>query len=162
MNRKSILSVSILVASTLFAPAFAQEGATTAAPTAAAPATAPVAVAPATGTIQVAGEPTQVPGNMASPSQATPGWVNFALIGGIILFMWLFVFRPQSKRAKEQKEFLSALAPGNEVITAGGVVGTIVEVKDNIVSLNVGSTQLRVLKSSISGKLDGAAPAAQK
>ncbi|APJ05094.1 preprotein translocase subunit YajC [Silvanigrella aquatica] len=80
--------------------------------------------------------------------------MNFALMGGIILFMWLFVFRPQSKRAKEQKEFLSSLTPGIEVITAGGIIGTIVEVKENIVSINVGGSTMRVVKSSISGRLD--------
>ena len=99
--------------------------------------------------------PVQVAGNASS--QAAPGapaWINFVLIGGIIVFMWLFVFRPQSKRAKEQKEFLSSLAPGLEVITSGGVIGTITEVKDNIVSLNVGSSTIKVLKSAISGKLN--------
>jgi preprotein translocase subunit YajC len=97
--------------------------------------------------------PQQVAGSAAQPQAGGPAWINFALIGGIILFMWLFVFRPQSKRAKEQKEFLSSLAPGVEVITSGGVIGTVVEVQDSIVSLNVGNSTIRVLKSSISGKL---------
>ena len=97
-------------------------------------------------------EPQQVAGN-ASQSTGAPAWINFALIAGIILFMWLFVFRPQSKRAKEQKEFLSSLTPGIEVITSGGIIGTIVDVKDNIVSLNIGNSTIRVLKNSISGKL---------
>ncbi len=109
--------------------------------------------------------PQQVPAGTASgaaPSGAS-SWINFALMGGIILFMWLFVFRPQSKRAKEQKEFLSSLTPGIEVITAGGIIGTIVEVKENIVSLNVGSSTVRVVKSSISGRLDSSSsiPAAK-
>jgi len=96
--------------------------------------------------------PQQVAGN-AGQGAAAPAWINFALIGGIMIFMWLFVFRPQSKRAKEQKEFLASLAPGVEVITAGGLIGTVVEVQDTIVSLNVGNGNIRVLKSSISGKL---------
>lgn len=109
--------------------------------------------------------PQQVPAGTAAgaaPSGA-PAWINFALMGGIILFMWLFVFRPQSKRAKEQKEFLSSLTPGIEVITAGGIIGTIVEVKENIVSLNVGNSTVRVVKSSISGRLDSSSsiPAAK-
>lgn len=100
--------------------------------------------------------PQQVPAGAASASApaGAPAWINFALMGGIILFMWLFVFRPQSKRAKEQKEFLSSLTPGIEVITAGGIIGVIVEVKENIVSLNVGNSTVRVVKSSISGRLD--------
>lgn len=55
---------------------------------------------------QAATTPQQVPaGATAAAAQPSggPAWINFALMGGIILFMWLFVFRPQSKRAKEQK-----------------------------------------------------------
>ena len=101
--------------------------------------------------------PQQVAGNLSTQPAGAPPWVNFVLIGGIIIFMWLFVFRPQSKRAKEQKEFLSALNPGLEVITSGGIIGTITEVKENIVSLNVGqNSTVRVLKSAISGKLNAA------
>lgn len=105
-----------------------------------------------------AATPQQVPASAAQPAGPSP-WINVALIGGMILFMWLFVFRPQSKRAKEQREFLSSLTPGYEVITSGGIIGTIVEVKENIVSLNIGSSTVRVLKSSISGKLDQASNA---
>lgn len=102
--------------------------------------------------------PLQVPGSASPQAPAgAPPWLNFVLIGGIIIFMWLFVFRPQSKRAKEQKEFLSSLAPGLEVVTSGGVIGTITEVSDNIVSLNVGTSTMKVLKSAISGKLNATA-----
>ena len=98
----------------------------------------------------------QVPGTTPNAPQGAPGWVNFALIAGIILFMWLFVFRPQSKRAKEHKNFLASLAVGTEVITSGGIIGIIEDVKENVVSLKIGSNStIRVLKSSISGKMDG-------
>lgn len=101
--------------------------------------------------------PQQVAGNSASQPAGAPAWINFVLIGGIIVFMWLFVFRPQSKRAKEQKDFLASLTPGIEVITSGGLIGTITEVQDSIVSINVGNSTVRVLKSSISGKLNSVA-----
>lgn len=101
--------------------------------------------------------PQQVAGAVAGQPQA-PAWINFVLIGGIVLFMWLFVIRPQSKRAKEQKQFLDSLKPGIEVVTSGGLIGTIAEVKENIVSLNVGNNStIRVLKSSISGNIASAA-----
>jgi preprotein translocase subunit YajC len=106
---------------------------------------------------QVATNVQQVPAAAAAAAApaAGPAWVNFALMGGIFLFLWLFVLRPQSKRAKEQKEFLSSLTPGVEVITAGGIIGTVVEVKENIVSLNLGNAStVRIVKSSISGRLD--------
>lgn len=97
--------------------------------------------------------PQQVPAGAAAP-QGGPIWINFVLIGGVVLFMWLFIIRPQSKRAKEQKEFLSSLTPGLEVFTSGGIIGTIVEVKDNIIALNIGNSTVRVLRTSISGKLN--------
>ncbi len=97
--------------------------------------------------------PVQVAGNTAGQTGA-PVWINYILIGGIMVFMYFFVFRPQSKKAKEQKEFINSLTPGIEVITAGGMIGTIVEVQDTIVSLNVGNGTIKVLKSSISGKLN--------
>ena len=100
--------------------------------------------------------PEQVAGNVSNAPQGAPQWTSFLFIGGIILFMWLFVFRPQAKRAKEQREFLAALKPDMEVYTAGGMIGTITEVKDNIVVLNIGTSNIKVLKSSISGKLDKA------
>ncbi len=105
--------------------------------------------------------PQQVAGAVAAQPQA-PAWINFVLIGGIVVFMWLFVIRPQSKRAKEQKLFLDSLKPGVEVVTNGGIIGTISEVKENIVSLNVGNNSyIRVLKSAITGNM-AAAQTAQK
>jgi preprotein translocase subunit YajC len=90
----------------------------------------------------------------AAQPQAVPGWTNFIFIAAIILFMWLFVFRPQAKRAKEQRNFLAALKPEMEVYTSGGLIGTIVEVKESIVVLNIGTSNIKVLKSSIAGKLE--------
>lgn len=86
-----------------------------------------------------------------------PVWINFVFIGGIILFMWLFVIRPQSKRAKEHRSFLSALTPGMEVVTSGGMVGKITETTDTLVTLDVGCGKIKFLKSSISSKLDSSA-----
>jgi len=106
---------------------------------------------------EVAGNaaPEQVAGNVAGNApQAAPQWTSFLFIGGIILFMWLFVFRPQAKRAKEQRNFLASLKTDMEVYTSGGLIGSITEVKDNIVVLNIGNSNIKVLKSSIAGNLD--------
>ncbi len=104
------------------------------------------------------GNGVQVPASSGSSTQqgsaSAPAWINLVLIGGIILFMWLFVIRPQSKKTKEQKQFVDSLQSGMEVITSGGMIGTIIEVKDAIVTLNLGNTQVKILKSSISGKTE--------
>ena len=58
----------------------------------------------------------------------------------LVIFVVVFYFlliRPQQKRAKEHQAMLSKLASGDEVVTAGGIVGKIREINDNFVSLEV-------------------------
>ena len=81
------------------------------------------------------------------------GYMNFILIGAMFFFMWLFIIRPQAKRQKEHKLFLEKLATGQEVVTSGGLIGKITLVQDTVVTLDLGSSSVRVLKSAISGEL---------
>ena len=72
------------------------------------------------------------------------------MIIAMFAIMWLFMIRPQRKQQKELEQFRSSLQKGDKVITAGGIYGTIDEVKDRYVVLKVdGETKLRVDKSSI-------------
>ena len=45
-----------------------------------------------------------------------------------LLFFYFFILRPQSKRAKEQKNLMSSLGKGDEVLTSGGLVGKIAKI----------------------------------
>jgi preprotein translocase subunit YajC len=81
------------------------------------------------------------------------GYLNFLLLGGMFFFMWLFIIRPQAKRQKEHKQFLDKLANGQEVVTSGGLIGKITSVQDTVVTLDIGASSVRVLKSAISGEL---------
>jgi preprotein translocase subunit YajC len=90
----------------------------------------------------------------AQAPQTAPGWVNLALIGGMILFMWLFIIRPQAKRQKEHRTFVESLTPGKEVITQAGLIGKIVSVSDAIANIDFGQGPVRVLKSSIASELN--------
>lgn len=54
----------------------------------------------------------------------------------IVVFYFLLI-RPQSKRAKEQRSMIEKIGVGEEVMTAGGIVGKIVRLKDNYVVLKV-------------------------
>ncbi len=72
------------------------------------------------------------------------------MIIAMFAIMWLFMIRPQRKQQKELEQFRNALQKGDKVITAGGIYGTVDEVKDRYVVLKVdGETKLRVDKSSI-------------
>ncbi len=57
----------------------------------------------------------------------------------ILMFVILYflMIRPQMKRQKEHRNMVAALAKGDEVITAGGIVGRVVDVKDNYVNLEI-------------------------
>lgn len=57
-----------------------------------------------------------------------------ALLFGVMYFMMI---RPQQKRRKEAEAMQSALAPGDEVVTIGGLYGTVTRVDDDTVSLEV-------------------------
>jgi preprotein translocase subunit YajC len=70
----------------------------------------------------------------------------------ILMFvaMYFLMIRPQQKRAKEQKAMMEALAKGDEVVTAGGVLGRISKVTDLYITLEVASgAELLVQKNSI-------------
>jgi protein translocase subunit yajC len=64
------------------------------------------------------------------------------------------IWRPQSKRAKEQKNLLSNLQKGDEVVTNGGIAGKIVKVSDDFVVLEVSDTvELKFQKGAIAATL---------
>ena len=89
----------------------------------------------------------------AAPAAAPAGGQGAFWIMIIAMFaiMWLFMIRPQRKQQKELEQFRSSLQKGDKVVTAGGIYGTIDEVKERYVILKVdGETKLRVDKSSIS------------
>lgn len=70
----------------------------------------------------------------------------------ILMFvvMYFLMIRPQQKRAKEQKSMIDALAKGDEVVTAGGVLGRVSKVADSYVTLELAQGEVVVQKSAIS------------
>jgi preprotein translocase subunit YajC len=67
-----------------------------------------------------------------------------------ILFFYFAIWRPQNKRAKEQQNLLNSLAKGDEVLTAGGVLGRINKVSGQYVVLSIANNiDVLVQKSSV-------------
>jgi preprotein translocase subunit YajC len=60
--------------------------------------------------------------------------IMIMLMFGVLYFLMI---RPQMKRAKEHKSMLDALQKGDEVVTAGGVLGRITKIGDNYVSVEI-------------------------
>src|SRR5258708_1285831 len=66
------------------------------------------------------------------------GGISFPILFAIFfIFIYFAIWRPQNKRAKEQKALLSSLAKGDEVVTAGGLLGRITKVNDQYITLAV-------------------------
>ena len=78
------------------------------------------------------------------------GWTMWVMIGGIFLVMYFFMIRPQRKQQKELQNFRDSLAKGDKVVTIGGIFGTIVEVKEDIVLMEVDNgVKIRVSKQAL-------------
>ncbi len=76
--------------------------------------------------------------------------ISLALMVAIFYFL---LIRPQQKRARQQRQLVGSLAVGDEVVTIGGMFGTIQAMDDESVTLDVGSgTRVRFLKQAIARK----------
>ena len=82
------------------------------------------------------------------------GLINILFLAGFVLIFYFLLIRPQSKRRKEHAALVSGLSKGDEVITAGGLVGNITRVEDDFVKVRLASKiEVRVQKTAVSATL---------
>lgn len=70
----------------------------------------------------------------------------------LIMFglMYFLIIRPQSKRAKEHAAMVNALAKGDEVVTGGGILGKVMAIDEQFVTLKIsGDTEIKVQRHTI-------------
>ena len=68
--------------------------------------------------------------------------------------MWLLLIRPQRRKQQEQQDLLSNLQIGDEIVTAGGIYGTISEVEDGDVTVEIApGTNVRMAKRAVAAIL---------
>lgn len=90
----------------------------------------------------------------AAPAASQPGIEGLLFPLAILVFFYFLFIRPQSKKAKEQKQMLAALAKGSEVVTSGGLLGKVAEVDDNFVKLEItDNTFVRVQRHAIANMM---------
>lgn len=83
-----------------------------------------------------------------------PGMFNLLFLVGFGLIFYFFMWRPQAKRAKEHKNLIANLAKGDEVITAGGIIGKVVRLNEDYVVLEVSEgTELKFQKAHVAAEL---------
>jgi preprotein translocase subunit YajC len=78
------------------------------------------------------------------------GLLSFLPIVLMFVVLYIFMIRPQMKRAKETKAMIDALQKGDEVIAAGGVIGRITKISDAYLSLEIApNTEINVQRAAV-------------
>lgn len=86
----------------------------------------------------------------ASTGQAGGGMTMLLMLALIFVVMYFFMIRPQQKRQKELNNFRNSLKKGDKVVTVGGIYGTVIEVAENKVMLEIDKdVRIKVDKASL-------------
>ena len=89
---------------------------------------------------------------MAAPQAAatTPGFDSFIFVGLLFVIFYFMIIRPQSKRQKEQRDMVSAVGKGDEVVTNGGLIGKIIKAGDTFLVLELAANvEVNVQRNAI-------------
>ena len=91
------------------------------------------------------------------------GGMSFLIIqlGLIALVFYFLIIRPQSQARKRHEALLEDLKKGDEVVTSGGVMGKVTDIKDARITIETGTAQIVVLRQRITQVGDAVAPGAR-
>jgi preprotein translocase subunit YajC len=86
----------------------------------------------------------------AGAAGAPPAWISFLPIVGMIAIFWFLIIAPQMKKQKQHQAKIAAVKKGDQVITAGGLLGKVVKVDDVYVELELGTNvRVKALKATL-------------
>lgn len=86
----------------------------------------------------------------AGAGAAPPAWISFLPIVGMIAIFWFLIIRPQMNRQKEHQAKVAGMKKGDQVVTAGGLVGKVIKVDDVYVELELGTNvRVKAIKATI-------------
>ena len=86
----------------------------------------------------------------AAEGSSGSAWVNILPLVLIFVVFYFLLIRPQAKRAKEHKALVAGLGVGDEVVTAGGIIGKVSKLGDNFIHLEVANgVELQLQRSAI-------------
>jgi preprotein translocase subunit YajC len=91
-----------------------------------------------------------------TPQQGPSSYMSMIFIVGIIVIMYFIMFREPKKRQRKQEQMIQSLKKNDKVRTIGGIIGIVVDVKDDEVTLKVdesNNTKIKVAASAIGKNL---------
>ena len=90
----------------------------------------------------------------AQAAPAGPGGAEIIMLVVMMVVFYLFLIRPQQKRAKEHKNLVESLNKGDEVVTSGGILGKITKVTDDFVVVEISNNlTINLQKHSVQATL---------
>ena len=97
---------------------------------------------------------------MAPTNGSATGGLTMLLIqfGAIILIFYFLLIRPQSTARKKHAEILAALKKGDDITTAGGIIGKVKEIKEDRVTIESGTSTIVVERARIVRVGDNVSP----
>ena len=72
------------------------------------------------------------------------GMTSIIMIVAMIAVFYFLMIRPENKRKKEAEQMRGAVKTGDEIVTIGGIVGTVVDVKENNIVIETSADQVRI------------------
>lgn len=77
------------------------------------------------------------------------------MLGLLVVIFYFLLIRPQQKRLKQHQALVASLAPGDDVVTIGGLFGRVTSINDDEVMLEVSEgTVVRVSRQAVSKKIE--------
>lgn len=88
------------------------------------------------------------------PARTGGGFLGFLPLIILFFLFWVMIIVPQRRQAKAHQEMVAALQKGDQVVTAGGLIGVITSVRDDSVELRTGSSTVVVERSRVTRRVD--------
>lgn len=87
----------------------------------------------------------------ATPTGGSPWMTIIIMLVGMVLIFYFFIIRPQKKQEKQTAEMRNSITVGDEIVTIGGIIGTVLIIKDDKLMIETGNdrTKLTILRSSV-------------
>ena len=81
---------------------------------------------------------------------APPGWLQFLPIVGMVVIFWFLIIRPQMRQQKAHREKVAAVKKGDQVVTAGGLLGKVTKVDEQYAEVEIAQgVRVKVVKATI-------------
>jgi len=83
-------------------------------------------------------------------------------IGAFVAIFYFLLIRPQRKQQAEHRQLLASLQKGDQVVTSGGIIGEVIHLKENEVTIKSGESRLVVMRTNVANILNRTATAEAK